>query len=753
MSALGPILDPLVPGDRSLTATWTNDPALNINNAFLFVLNKATNEMTKLNLTDAEAESEEYVIADPSLALVNGVEYLVQYVQQQNSATGITYGSNTRAGIPAGLPATPVLSLVEEGTGTATVMVSYRGNNGAPYTSVEFKICDLSINVMQLDQSFNFPPLPVPASISDVSYTIVDLSNNTPYSIACYVYNEFGSCVRISNSIQLNPTDQPNPPANVKALSGENSQVIVTFANSAQPSGVTVATWQVQRALYGSSSYTPIQTVLYNPDVSYAVIDTTAVNGTGYQYRINATSTDGLVGPYSVPVTAVAFKPVEIGLFNVIPGDSEAACGWTVNSAGATFVSPPNVVYYDLTVGTGTSFVNTATFYDLSYIPTNKIVTGLTNGTAYNFRVRAKSLIPNSLRDLVDNPAAIVAGLPYAVGAWVNQTDVTPATTPGAPTNLAANVDSHFAQVTWQAPASNGGSPIIRYSVYQYLSQFDASNNLNPTLAAVVTGIPLEEYANIMGLINNTEYFFRVTASNLVGEGPLSVVLGPVIPFDTVNPPILLSTTQLDASSAFVDISLNWTSPEEEIGITIYGFNVFRVSASGVYTPVGSNPKLWTQYDSINPDGTRTFSVNDYITPVTQLSYTYAVQTIALNPYYPPGPQYYNSVFAFVVAPVAKPPTITGDAVIVWDSIQQKSFATFTVNTFDLPIVGAVLYAPPLSDEPPLPTPITMGDLGAAVNGPYVFEVDYQIPTALVSQAYFVMVATAGGSANRSVGI
>lgn len=759
---MAPTLNALVPGDRQLTATWVNDPNVDINNAFLFVLNKSTNVMTKLNLTETEAVSETYVIGDPSMNLTNGVTYLVQYVQQQDSATGVTYGSNTRAGVPAGLPSTPVLSLIEEGDGTATVNVQYLGNNGSPYTSIEFKICDTSDNLI-FSQEIEFPDdADVPASVSDASYVINDLSNNTPYDIACYVYNEYGSCVLISNTISLNPTDQPNPPADLKALSGQDGQVTVTFENSAQPTAVSVAAWQVYKSLATSSSFTLIETLPYVADFSYVVTDFAVTNGVGYQYKVRAISTDDVIGPYSAAVTALPFKPVEIGSFVAVPDDERIECAWTLDSIGATFVSPPSIVYYDLTIGTGTTVVDDVTvpdfenvdeFLDLSYTPLTKIITGLTNGTEYNLRIRAKSIIPVSLRSLVDAPADVSNNLPFATGAWVERIGVTPATEPSAPRNLSALVDSHVAQLTWLAPLNDGGSTVLRYTVYQYATQLDASNNINATL--VETVMPPVENVTIMDLVNGTSYWYRITASNIIGEGPLSDVLGPVIPFDTVNPPIYVDAVQLDASSSYVDVSLNWVSPVPVPGITIAYYNVYRVDLSGNMTfDVSVNV---ADYDFSFNEGANVlyqYSVGDRIYSPTVPGLTFAIQTVALNPNSPPQPEpFIFSTYAFEYLLIALPPAILGNPVVSWDTITATSTYRFEINTYDLPLIAAVLYAAPSSDVPPIPNPITIGSVGSIVDGYYTFTLDYQVPTASSSLAYFVMFATAGGSSNKQQGI
>lgn len=739
---MAPTLDPLVPGDRTLTANWTNDPAVGINNAFLFVLNKTTGIMTKLNLTDAEAEAETYVIGDPSMNLINGVEYLVQYVQQQGSPTGDTHQSNTESGIPAGPPSTPVLSVLEILDGGAVMNVHYTGNNGNAYTSVEFRIADTSNNEMS-SQYFDFPAdAPIPASVSDASYTLT-LTNNTPYDIACYVYNEQGSCVLISNTVQLNPTDQPNAPIDFHATSGVDGSVAVDFKNAAtQPGGVTVAYYELYKALAtGTPSWTLISTYPY-VDLSYNVysyIDNAVTNGIAYQYRVNATSVTGIVGNYTTPVTAVPFKPVEIGNFVVVPGDSEVTCAWTLDITGATFYSPPNIVYYDLQYGVapaGTADASyTVQYNNLPFNQLMKVINNLTNGTIYDFRVRAKSLIPTALRTYVQYPAGINANLPYAIGAWAYQTGVTPATVPGVPTNLLADVDSGLAQLTWTEPTSTGGSPIISYKVYQYLTAADASNNTNATLVATV--IPPVENTTVNGLTNFISYWFRITASNIVGEGPLSAVLGPIIPYDNVNPPTYLDVVQVDASNTYVDVKVTWTSPVPQPAFDLSFSEVFTVSPTGVLTRIGV--VNINDYDVSNNDGTFDFSYNYRITGTIPLGQSFAVRMGAVDLF---GTTIY-SIYSFYELIIEKAPVIIGWESAAYDPLSNTTTYVFNINTFGLNIINATLYNPVEPPVVPSPLPLTIYVNDPATTGFYTMVADYK--GSLTSFAFIL--STVGGSA------
>jgi hypothetical protein len=92
---------------------------------------------------------------------------------------------------------------------------------------------------------------------------------------------------------------------------------------------------------------------------------------------------------------------------------------------------------------------------------------------------------------------------------------LTPATLPGAPIGATANaVNGGEAAVTWTAPASDGGSPITRYTVT--MLEGGAGPIVLPcpcptTLSTIVGGLP-----------DLPSYSFAVTATNAVGTGPSS---------------------------------------------------------------------------------------------------------------------------------------------------------------------------------------------------------------------------------------
>ena len=99
------------------------------------------------------------------------------------------------------------------------------------------------------------------------------------------------------------------------------------------------------------------------------------------------------------------------------------------------------------------------------------------------------------------------------------------ATSPGAPTSVAAAAGDARASVSWVAPVSDGGSDITGYMVTA------APGGATASAAATETS------ATVTGLANGTAYTFTVTATNGVGTGPASAASDPVTPQAGAPPP------------------------------------------------------------------------------------------------------------------------------------------------------------------------------------------------------------------------
>ena len=171
---------------------------------------------------------------------------------------------------------------------------------------------------------------------------------------------------------------------------------------------------------------------------------------------------------------------------------------------------------------------------------TNYTVTGLTIGSTYDFRVRARN-----------------------VGGWSQYSDTSSlatASSPGAPTWGNFTTATRSLTLRWTAPSSNGGSAVTGYEI-EYRRGTSGSWTDGPDPGANATS------RTISSLNPNTTYQFRIRAVNSVGSGTWSANKTG-------------RTRQLVAPSAIrITTSQTWTIPNSWGDVTSIKFDI--VGGSG----------------------------------------------------------------------------------------------------------------------------------------------------------------------------
>ena len=346
----------------------------------------------------------------------------------------------------------------------------------------------------------------------------------------------------------LNPTSGPTAGGNSVVITGTNltGATVVTFGGVAASSFTVDSPTQITAVVPAQAA--GMVKVLVNPPGGTSV--STVADDYTYVAPPPAPTVPG------APTNAVATA-----------GDGQATVNWDapVSDGGSAITS------YTVTSDPVGPTATTATL--------SATVTGLTNDTSYTFTVTATNAVGAGPTSTASNAVTPTAAL----------------TVPSAPTNAVATAGDAEATVTWQAPVSDGGSPITSYTV--------TSDPVGPT-ATTPDGSTLT--ATVTGLTNGIPYTFTVTATNAVGAGPASTPSNAVTPI--AAPTVPSAPTNVVATAGDGQATVTWDAPVSDGGSAITSYTVTS-------DPVGPT--------ATTPDGsTLTATVTDL---ANGTSYTFTV--------------------------------------------------------------------------------------------------------------------------------
>ncbi|MFN8185364.1 MAG: fibronectin type III domain-containing protein [Candidatus Nanopelagicales bacterium] len=315
---------------------------------------------------------------------------------------------------------------------------------------------------------------------------------------------------------QLTTPTAPGQTTGVNGTPG-NAQVSLSWTAPTSNGGALITGYKIE--VNDGTSWTTAVDDPGNATTTRTITGLT--NGTQYKFRVSAINGigTGSASPASADITPYTV-PGKTTNVTGEPGDSQVTLSWTAPPANG---SP--ITGYTIEVkadGTWTTAVaNTGS------PATSRVVTGLSNGTQYRFRVTAINLAgPGTVSD--------------------DSALITPLAVPDAPTNVTGVAGDAQVQLSWTAPAFNGGNPISGYRI-------DVSSGGAWTTAIANTGGTATSQV-ISSLTNGTGYRFRVAAINSFGTGPVSepsatlTPAAPVTPTPPVTPPASLTVDARAAS-------------------------------------------------------------------------------------------------------------------------------------------------------------------------------------------------------------
>ncbi len=272
----------------------------------------------------------------------------------------------------------------------------------------------------------------------------------------------------------------------------------------------------------------------------------------------NANAQLAILGP-PTNLIATAVSSSQINLSWQAPSGTTVVTGYMIErstNGGATWNA--------IVSNTGTT---ATTFDDTTVVPS----------TNYTYRVSALTLV------LTSAPSNTASATTSAATVSV----------PSAPTGLTATaVSSSEIDLSWNAPSSDGGSPITGYRI-KMSTDGSTFTTLVPNTSTTATTY------SVIGLQPSTTYYFRVFAINSAGFSPRSNTAS-----DTTQSGISTSAPSapqnLQATAANAQVTLSWTTPSSDGGATITGYNVYRGTTSGgeSSTPIATGITSTTYADT-----------------------------------------------------------------------------------------------------------------------------------------------------------
>jgi large repetitive protein len=403
--------------------------------------------------------------------LTNGTSYVFRVAAKNVVGTGL-YSSASLSTTPISAPTAP---LSVAGTpGNASIAMTWAvpsSNGGAPITDYVVQYFSLAGSTWA---TFN------DGVSTATSATVTGLINGTAYMVRVAAVNSVGQGAWSALIPQITPATTPGTPT---ALTATPLALSVSLSWTAPASnGANISDYVIQYSSNSGGSWTTFP----HAASSSASITVTGLSTIPYVFRIAAVNSVGQ-GSYtaataSVTPSAVATVPgAPTGVTGTV-GSSQVSLSWTAPAnIGGSLLTDYTITYSSNNWASSTTFPHTAS------TATSIVVTGLTNGTTYQFKVAAVNSVGQG---------------PFST-ASANRT---PAGVPNAPVINSSTPSGGDIEVRFNPP-SNNGAVITSYTLRC------VSSNGGSTRTDTDTSSPLRTSLDGNGKI----YSCTVTATNSVG--------------------------------------------------------------------------------------------------------------------------------------------------------------------------------------------------------------------------------------------
>lgn len=477
--------------------------------------------------------------------LIAGTSYVFQVAAVNSKGAG-QFSDSSPSVVPFTLPDAPTIMGVFGGYELVTIHWSPARKDGGS------AIKDHAVQY-SMDNGANWS-IPVATQSLLPFFTLTNLIPGQSYLFRVAAINEAGVGAYSANSQAATPCTLPGTPNNLQVKNG-NAQVSLSWT-APNNGGALISDYAIEYSSNGGASWLPYSN---SGSLEPSAVVGGLVNGKAYVFRVAAINLagQGSFSEASPQATPCAAPSAPLNLQGTI-GNQQISLSWLPpsNNGGAEII--------DYVISYSTNQGSTWTpFSDGTSIFTSATISGLTNRTAYLFRVTA-----------VNSAGEGTPALSQAL---------TPASPPLAPLSVQPTLGDGKISLKWTAPSDNGGSAVIDY-VIEYAR--------NASVAGTVFNDLLSEktQATVTGLTNGTIYYFRVAAKNASGTGPFSTYSAPIAPAGLPGAPTNLNVRPLRNA-----VDLSWNKPSQTGGATITDHVIEYSSDDG---------RTWKTFYHFNPAST-----------------------------------------------------------------------------------------------------------------------------------------------------
>lgn len=367
---------------------------------------------------------------------------------------------------------------------------------------------------------------------TSLGFTDTDVVNGITYFYYVTAFNGFKESDP-SGEVSATPKGEPTEPLNLESTLSSSNTILLNWSAPLSDGGFIITEYRIYRADISGGPYVLIGT----NDSKTGFEDSSVVNLATYYYAVAAVNSFGEGAKSNELRVKVARVPFRITNVSIASDFNRVDLNWTApNDNGYPILY--YLIYRSNSIEGSYSLVGNVT--GLSYTD-NRVA----NQETYYYRVSA---VNSQGEGRLSDPVSVTVG-----------------GVPRAPIDVAVSPGLSQVRLSWDFPLIDGGYPVIQFTVYRSLDNLSFVPLINLTEVSYVDS----------NVSNGVEYYYRISAWNVLGEGLLSQAVA-VVPGGPPGSP-----WNLTANFDGLVISLTWSIPNVTFGYPILTYLVYRSSDGG----------------------------------------------------------------------------------------------------------------------------------------------------------------------------